>query len=149
MPSQQRTFEILFIEDNPGDAALLEDRLKHYNGLGTNCRIQWLINSVDVIPFLRSPERASYRPDLIILDYKMPIDGGRALTELKGDPDYLHIPVLVLTGVEDPRGICDIYRPGANCCYHKSSDLDGYDSLVETVTDHWLTKVCVPSCPDE
>lgn len=148
MQHQQRTFEVLLIEDNPADAALLQDRLKDCDGPGKNCSVQWLMNSADTIPYLRSPERAPYRPDLIILDYKMPINGGRALSELKGDPDYLHIPTVVLTGVEDPKGICDIYRRGANCCYHKPTDLEGYDALVQTITEHWLSKVCVPSCAD-
>ena len=111
----------------------------------SECHVSWLINSTDVIPFLRSPERASYRPDLIILDYKMPINGGRALAELKGDPDYRQIPIVVLTGVKSPREICDIYQRGANCCYHKPHDLDGYTSLVETIVTHWLGKICVPS----
>lgn len=144
-----RIFEILLVEDNAADAALLQDRLKECDGPGKQCNVRWIMNSGDVIPFLRSPEMVNYVPNLIVLDYKMPIDGGRALTELKGDPDFLHIPVVVLTGSTAPKDICDIYRRGANCCYHKPGSLDDYDKLVTTITDHWLSQICVPACHTE
>ena len=142
----ERRYEILLVEDNAADAFVIQERLKECDGPGKHCNVRWIMNSGDVIPFLRSPEMASYRPDLILLDYKMPVDGGRALTELKGDPDYLHIPVVVLTGTISQRDICDVYRRGANCCYQKPSDLETLDKLLNFITDHWLTKICLPSC---
>lgn len=141
-----QTLEILLVEDNPADAELLRDRLKECDGPGKRCNVRWLMSSPDVIPFLRSPEVSGYLPNLIIVDYKMPTDGGRAVTELKGDPDFLHIPLVVLTGTHSQRDICDIYKRGANCCYHKPSNLDEYDSLVDYITDHWLSRVCNPTC---
>ena len=35
---------------------------------------------------------------LVFLDYRMPSNGGRVLSILKGDPDLRVIPVVVLTG---------------------------------------------------
>lgn len=142
--TNERTYEILLVEDNPADAVLLQQRLKECEAPGKTCNVRWVKNCANVIPFLRSPEMASYRPDLIVLDYRMPMNGGRALAELKGHPDYLHIPVVVLTGSTSPADVYDIYRRGANCCYHKPSDLDGLDALVTMLTDHWLTRICVP-----
>ena len=41
-------------------------------------------------------------PDLILLDYEMPIvDGGQVLEMIKSDPDYEDIPVIFLTGKSD------------------------------------------------
>jgi len=145
MHHPEPNFEILLVEDNPGDAILLQDLFKHSEHPARRCNIRWLMNSTDVIPYLRSPEMA-HRPDLIIVDYKMPLDGGRAIAELKGDPDYRHIPVIVLTGTRSPSDICDVYRRGANCCYQKPSGLDEYDALVQAITEHWLGKACIPVC---
>lgn len=141
--------EILLVEDNPADAELMRDRLADCDGPGKSCNVRWVMNSPDVIPFLRSPEMAGYMPNLIVVDYKMPVDGGRAVTEVKGDPEFRHIPLVVLTGTLSQRDICDIYLRGANCCYHKPNTLEEYDSLIQLITDHWLDKVCNPTCHPE
>ena len=137
-------FEILLVEDNPGDAALLQDLLPTSDGPGKCSNVRWIMNSADLIPYLRTREMASYRPDLIIVDYRMPLDGGRAIVEIKGDPDYRHIPLLVLTGSRSPEDVFDVYRRGANCCYRKPSSLEGYEALVRTITEHWLAQACLP-----
>jgi two-component system, chemotaxis family, response regulator Rcp1 len=140
-----RTYEILLVEDNTADALLLQNLLKEWDGPGGPCNVRWLKNCAEIISHLRTPEMSSYRPDLIVLDYRMPMNGGRALADLKADPDYLHIPIVVLTGSVSPADVYDIYRRGANCCYHKPSDLDEFHSLVKMLSDHWLTKICSPN----
>lgn len=121
MPDDNKhVFEVLIYRGQGRGCRLLQD---HFNecSAGQNFRCSvWLANSTDVTPYLRSPETAAYRPDLFILDYKMPIDGGRALVELKGDPDYLHVPIVVVMGSHSPLDVMDVSRSGANCCYHKT-----------------------------
>lgn len=141
----KHVFKVLIIEDNAGDALLLQDRFDECSaGQDLQCNVRWLANSTDVIRYLRSPEMTSYRPDLFVLDYKMPIDGGPALTELKGDPDYLHVPVVVVTGSRSPADVLDVYRRGANCCYHKPDSLEVFDRLVNLICQHWLKDACHP-----
>ena len=42
------------------------------------------------------------KPDAIILDLMMPeMDGFTACKKIKGDPEYEHIPILVLTGISE------------------------------------------------
>lgn len=42
----------------------------------------------------------SEKPELIVMDIKMPVlDGLKACKQLKDDPNTLHIPVLMLTGL--------------------------------------------------
>ncbi len=42
------------------------------------------------------------RPDLILLDYEMPVcDGLQTLEMIRNEPDYAEIPVIFLTGVSD------------------------------------------------
>jgi CheY-like chemotaxis protein len=145
MAESKRLYEILLIEDNPADAAIVRQLLSECEP-GDCCNVRWIMHSQDAIPFLRSPEMGSYLPDLIILDYRMPLDGGRALAELKGDPDYRHIPTVVLTGSSSPKDVCDIYRRGANCCYRKPPDLQSYETLVRLIAEHWLTRISSPTC---
>ena len=42
------------------------------------------------------------RPDLILLDYEMPVcDGRQTLEMIRADADLMDIPVIFLTGVSD------------------------------------------------
>ena len=136
------TFELLLVEDNTFDAHLLQDRLKDCDGPAKRCNVRWLSDCDHVIQFLRADD--SYTPDLIIVDYRMPSNGGRAIADIKNNADYKHIPVVALTGSHFANDVCDIYRRGANCCYHKPSNLDEYDALIRTITVHWFETVCSP-----
>ena len=55
------------------------------------------------------------RPDLILLDLKMPKkDGRETLRELKADSQFKQIPLVVLTTSSDREDIRDAYRMGVN-----------------------------------
>lgn len=54
------------------------------------------------------------RPDLIILDYEMPIvDGAQTLAMIRSEKDFADIPVIFLTGRQDKEGIMEVmkYKP--------------------------------------
>lgn len=54
------------------------------------------------------------RPDLIILDYEMPIiDGKQTLAMIRSEKDFSDIPVIFLTGRQDKDSIMEVmeYRP--------------------------------------
>lgn len=51
------------------------------------------------------------RPDLILLDYEMPIcDGGQVLEMIRSEKDYDHIPVFFLTGRGDAETVKKVRR---------------------------------------
>jgi two-component system cell cycle response regulator len=53
------------------------------------------------------------KPDLIILDYNMPVmDGAEMLGRLRADAGLKRIPVLVLTAQSSPEGIATMARLG-------------------------------------
>jgi CheY-like chemotaxis protein len=114
--------EVLVIDDNPGDAQLI--RLAWAECSVVTSNISVLTETRDAIKYLRGvdPYEDSRIPDLILLDYKMPLNGGLALTDIKGDPDYLYLPVLVFTRSSNPEDYLEAYRRGANCCFRKTSN---------------------------
>jgi CheY-like chemotaxis protein len=139
----ERTFEILIVDDNPAEAELLRYAWNECKVVRAASSI--LHEPVDVIRFLRGANNyPGMTPDLIMLDYKMPVNGGVALVELKGDPDYLHIPVIVFSGSSNPRDFLEAYRRGANCCFQKPSDLEAHLDLVCEIAEHWLVKAKLP-----
>lgn len=144
MKNSEREFEILVIEDHAADARLMREAWQNCSKVRSRIRV--LEDSKDAIVYLRCapPYEDAVRPDLVLLDYKMPVDGGIALTEIKGDPDYLQIPVLVVTGSTDAQDILDAYRRHANCVYGKPLYLDDWISLVSNIADHWFGQILRP-----
>ncbi len=142
--NHHQTFQVLIIDDNAPDATLL--RLAWSACKSVSVETSTLDDSRDAIKFLRAadPYQGTVVPDLIMLDYKMPVDGGIALTEIKGDPEYMHLPIIVLSGSTYGRDYLDAYRRGANCCFRKPSDLENYRKLVCDIAEHWLTKAILP-----
>lgn len=54
------------------------------------------------------------RPDLVVLDILMPeMEGFAVCTELRRLPEGMHVPVLIMTGLEDYQSITQAYDVGA------------------------------------
>ena len=85
------------------------------------------------------------RPDLILLDLKMPRkDGREALSELKADPRLRSIPIVVLTTstARDDIGFC--YRMGVNSYITKPATFRGLVDLLCTLSKYWFEIVELP-----
>lgn len=147
--SQVRPFHILIVEDDPAYARLLIDAWRECDRAKTHTYV--LEDSRAALPFLMNQlefEGANHpRPDLILLDYKMPVDGGIALTTIKGAPDFMDIPVIVLTGSHDPVDLRNIYQRRANCCFQKPLEWDSLVELIALIADHWLVRATLPPPP--
>jgi CheY-like chemotaxis protein len=86
------------------------------------------------------------RPDLILLDLKMPRkDGREALSELKADPRLRSIPIVVLTTstARDDIGFC--YRMGVNSYITKPATFRGLVDLLSTLSKYWFELVELPA----
>lgn len=141
MPSSQPT-EILLIEDDAIDAELImhclgqTERLKrvHLVGSGEEA-IRRLRNQV--------PCEGDLRPDLILLDYKLPgMSAPEVLVELKSDPSLRHIPVLVISGSVEEADVRRSYESQASAYAQKPDDLDGYLRLAHAFDSFWLEIAC-------
>ncbi len=64
------------------------------------------------------------RPDLILLDIRMPTRDGVAVCKaLRAKPETEHIPIIVVTGVLSPAQLQDARNSGADDCVTKPVDL--------------------------
>jgi DNA-binding response OmpR family regulator len=78
------------------------------------------------------------RPDIILLDLNLPKkDGRQVLTEIKADPTFKRLPVLILTSSGAQEDIIQAYDRGANCYLLKPVGLDEYFALLRAVVDFW------------
>lgn len=137
-------FEILLVEDNPGDARLAQEALKE--GRMTS-RMHVAVDGVEAMAFLRREGRYADapRPNLILLDLNLPRkDGRQVLEEMKADPTLRRIPVVVLTTSQAEQDINRVYDLHANCYITKPVDLDRFITVIRTVEEFWCSVVTLP-----
>ena len=104
-----RPIEVLLVEDNPADARLAQDTIEQSS---QQANITHAEDGEVALAILRKEgEHASApRPDLILLDLRMPRkDGTEVLKEINEDEDLVSIPVMLLTGTEAEASLLESY----------------------------------------
>lgn len=85
------------------------------------------------------------RPDLVVLDLKMPrMSGLEVLERIKSDDRLRTIPTVVLTSSDRPEDVRDSYAGGANSYVTKSSTLNGLRQGVHELARYWMDVVTLP-----
>ena len=137
-------FDILLVEDNPGDARLAQEALKEGSLLS---RLTVVVDGVEAMSYLRREGRYSEapRPHLVLLDLNIPRkDGRQVLAEIKADPDLRRIPVVVLTTSQAEQDVMRSYDLHANCYVTKPVDLDRFIAVVRSIEEYWCSVVTLP-----
>ena len=136
--------EILMAEDNPGDARLAKEALSEGKVINN---LHVVADGVEALAFLNkeAPYENAVRPDIILLDLNMPrMDGRELLANIKADPVFKRIPVVILTTSKAEEDIVRSYDLHANCYITKPVDLDQFITVVKAIEDFWFTVVKLP-----
>jgi CheY-like chemotaxis protein len=136
----------LIAEDDPDDQLLTREALAESRLANTVCFVN---DGQELLDYLRQAgpytERATVRPDLILLDLNMPRkDGREALAEIKADPALRSIPVVILTTSTANEEIQRAYDLGANSFVVKPVTFEGLVSAVRVLTQYWFSIVRLP-----
>jgi chemotaxis family two-component system response regulator Rcp1 len=137
-------FEILLVEDSPGDVRLTREALKDAK---MHINLHVTSDGIDAMSFLnRKEEYANVpRPDLILLDLNLPWkDGRQVLEEIKATPALMTIPIVILTTSASEEDVLRSYRLHANCYISKPVELDGFLKVVKSIDNFWLSIVKLP-----
>jgi two-component system, chemotaxis family, response regulator Rcp1 len=137
--------DVLLIEDSPGDIRLAQEA---FHASAKPIRLNVVVDGVEAMAFLRheGSYHAAPRPDLILLDLKMPKMGGReVLTRIKDDVDLRAIPVIILSTSENEDDVNYCYQHHANCFIKKPEQWDEFERLIKFVNDFWLLMVKLPA----
>ncbi|MBF0560570.1 MAG: response regulator [Alphaproteobacteria bacterium] len=138
------TFEILLVEDEPGDAELV--KLALAQGRFT-CRATVAENGCAAMSILRkeAPYQAVPTPDLVLLDLNMPLMNGReVLKAMKADPILVVIPVVVFTTSETERDVLASFQLGAAGFITKPLDVQEIFNVIHSVEEYWFAVVRCP-----
>ena len=141
---QARDAEILLVDDNRADVRLTREALGES---GVRKGVSVARDGEEALRFLRREDEHAHapRPDLILLDLRMPgISGQEVLREIKGDPDLARIPVIVFSLSREEEDIMEAYGNHANCYVVKPLDLDRFTRAVRSLEAFWLEVVELP-----
>jgi two-component system, response regulator len=133
--------EILLAEDEPSDADLCMRALQRRKVAN---HIVWVKDGCEALDFLfaRGPytrRTAADRPRLLLLDIKMPkVDGFEVLRQLRADPQFATMPVVMMTSSSEARDIAQGYRLGVNSFIHKPVEFANFQRAVEEVGLYWM-----------
>ena len=92
---------------------------------------------------------SSPRPSLILLDLNMPKkDGREALREIKADPKFRPIRVIIMTTSKAEEDILRAYDLSAASYITKPVTFDGLIDVIKTLGKYWLEIVELPDHGD-
>jgi two-component system response regulator len=132
---------ILLVEDNPDDEELTLLAFKESNILN---EVVVARDGVEALDYLfgagkwagRDP---SQRPQIILLDLKLPKLGGlEVLERLRADPRTALISVVVLTSSSEEEDVLASYRLGANSYVRKPVEFHCFVDVVRQLGLYWL-----------
>ncbi len=73
----------------------------------------------------------SFRPDVVLLDYKLPdINGNAVCRSIRANPNFEHIKIIVISGVADPDEVAELRAAGADEFIRKPFDINEVISRV-------------------
>lgn len=127
--------EILVVEDNRGDVVLLEEAM---STKGLPHRLNVVRDGVEAVDYLRHQGRFEKvpRPDLIVLDLKLPRRNGREVfQDIQSDPELRQIPVVIVSSSQSELELARSARPSPESCIAKPETYEGYVDLVGFIED--------------
>lgn len=141
--------EILIVDDSPAEATLMREAIKETMVRGN---VHIIDDAADAIKLLNKqpPYENTPRPDLIILDLKMPaFNGHEFLRVVKQDPRFSDIPVIMHSTSNLQEDIAESYRLGANCYVVKPVNPMKFRKVIRVINDFWLGVAELPPKRDE
>jgi CheY-like chemotaxis protein len=137
---QEIHVRILLVEDNDANTKLIlrafrEDRLSN--------PVYCVRDGEEALDYLfrngkYTDPAASPRPDLVLLDLKLPkIDGIEVLRRIKADKNLRSVPVVVLTSSLADQDLAETYALGANSYLNKPIDFEKFHKMVQDLDFYW------------
>jgi len=130
---------ILLVEDNPDDVEITLRAFKQHNLVNEIIVARDGEEALDILFQRREESAGQQRPDLILLDLKLPkVDGLEVLKQVKSHPKTQPIPVVILTSSKEDTDLVEGYRLGVNSYIRKPVDFDKFSEVVVQLGLYWL-----------
>ena len=136
-----RPITILMADDDADDRLLTKEAFEA-SRLANDLR--FVENGVELSDYLYrrgkyADPASSPRPSIILLDLNMPKkDGREVLAEIRKDPQFAHIRIIILTTSKAEEDIYKTYDLGATSYITKPVTFDSMVDVVKTLGRYWL-----------
>ena len=131
---------ILIVEDDPDDEALILRALKKHNIKNDINVARDGAEALDYL-FKTGPyaDRDGGDPAIVLLDIKLPkIDGLEVLRRIRADEQTKLQPVVILTSSDEQEDMIRGYKLGANSYVRKPVEFEEFSDAVERLGLYWL-----------
>lgn len=132
---------VLLVEDNPAHAELVIRGLEDHHVANQIHHVSDGALALDYL--LRQGEyqdpKASSRPDIILLDLRLPkVDGLEVLAKIKSLEELKTIPVVVLTTSKAEADVARAYEGHVNSYLVKPIDFEKFASMMQDMGFYWM-----------
>lgn len=138
---EDKTVEILLVEDSDQDAELSMRALKKNNITNNIVRLSNGEEALDFIFGRGEFEQRSIKnqPKVVLLDLKMPkVDGMEVLKEIRNNIETENLPVVILTSSKEERDLVESYKLGVNSFIVKPVEFDNFTKAVAEIGLYWV-----------
>ena len=125
---------VLIAEDNEDHRFLTVRALRDVEDV--DLQIETVADGEEALDYVhrRNEFRDKPRPDLVLLDIRMPkVDGVEVLRQVKADPGLRRIPVIMLTTTDDPREVERCHDIGCSSYIVKPVDYDKFAEAIKSL----------------
>jgi CheY-like chemotaxis protein len=131
---------ILIADDDEDDRLLLKEA---FEAAGSSLNLAFVQNGLEVFDSLKSNKDC---PKVIMLDLNMPRkDGMQVLKELKSNPDYSSIPVIIFSTSVVKEQIQRCYQLGASSFIIKPGSFQALVAIVQMIIGYWINTAVLPN----
>ncbi|SJZ97411.1 response regulator [Sediminibacterium ginsengisoli] len=135
---------VLIAEDDADDRFLLQTA---FDETGASEKIEFVENGVELINHLNqiaSGNTDTNLPSFILLDLNMPKkDGREALKEIKENPSFRKIPVIIFSTTKNELEVTRCYDLGANTYIVKPVSFDSLLKTIREIRSYWLSTATI------
>ena len=125
-------------DDDAEDCMLATDA---FGESGARATFSCVEDGMELMDYLSERFRSKINglPDLILLDLNMPRkDGREALLEIKAEPAFRNIPIVILSTSKEDRDIAFSMKAGANSFLTKPATFDEWVEIMKSLAELWL-----------
>ncbi|MFX0122795.1 MAG: response regulator [Candidatus Hodarchaeota archaeon] len=133
MTDLERKKLVLLVEDSPDHAFLIKRAIL---AAFQDLEFQWAKDGEEAINLIL---QNGLRPDLILLDIKMPrMNGFEVLEILKKNNETNYIPVVILSTSANKKDVSLAYSLGTNCYIVKPVEIVEFQTKLRSIPLYWL-----------
>lgn len=139
----ERTFDILIVEDNPGDVLLIREALAK----SVPASLSVACDGEGAVAFVRArlASPGAMLPDLILLDLHLPrLDGFAVLAAIRNEAALRCVPVVIFSTSDTELEILRCYEMGASCYVPKPFDFPRFNQVIDSIAKFWLKTAVAP-----